>query len=425
MKNFIDNKSTNIELKSFIWNAFYSGGSALQSFVILFAVARKREPFEVGIVTIGFTIATLTMIIAIYGVRNYQVTDVKEENSFSDYFYVRVVTVFFAFLLVFIFIFGMIRQGHYSNYKGLVVVEIVVLKLIDAFENVFVGRLQQKGRLDIGAKVATLRVIFSTTSVFFVIWVGFNTLIGFFIGIIISIIIDLIMLPKSQGYSTYPITNINMEKIKKILYITMPLCIGTTLHNYIGNGPKYLVDYYLNDNMQAISGYIMMPMFVITVLNSFLMQPTVKKLGYAWSEHDYKLLKKMVYKHLGKILFASVGVFFLGFLAGLPFISLVYNIELDLYKMEFMLVMIGGTLYTISAYGMVLLTAMRQQKWILIGCLFSIIIYMLLGKSLVVRKGLMGAAEVYIFSNLGLLIIFFMGIICAKYNIEQIKKRRV
>ena len=74
------------------------------------------------------------------------------------------------------------------------------------------------------------------------------------------------------------------------------------------------------------------------------------------------------------------------------------------------MLMIGGTVYTISAYAIVLLTAMRKQRWIVGGCLISTILYIVLGKIIVEYNGLIGATYVYIISNTVLLMVFLIGL---------------
>lgn len=399
----------NIPRMSFIWNAMYAGFNALQSSIILFAIARNRELNEAGIITIGFTIAALVMIIARFGIRNYQVTDVMEEFGFSDYLFLRFITVLGALVATIMYIVTMVHYERYSVYKGLVVLAIVILKLVDAFEGVYVGRLQQKGRLDVGARIATVRIVVSTAVIFILTWVVNNTLFCFFMGILVSIITDMIMIPMSRNYADFSAVDADRRQILRLFFIAVPLCLGTALHNYIGNAPKYLVDYFLSDEMQAISGYIMMPMFVITVLNSFLMQPTVKSLGDAWNDQDMKKMHTMIVKHISYISAAAVCVLLMGIFIGLPFLSWMYKVELTGYKNVFSLIMIGGTIYTLSSYAMVLLTAMRNQRWIVYGCIVSIVMYLCLGRVSVGNSGLLGAAYLYIASNVALLAVFCIG----------------
>ena len=211
---------------SFFWNALYAGFSALQSFIILFSISRRYNQSEAGIITIGFAIANFAMYMAIYGTRSYQVTDVKEEYRFSEYFHTRVITVAASLGISVLYVAAMIFAGRYSPYKGMIIVEIVILKLIDAFEGVFVARLQQKGRLDVGARIAAIRVFFSTLAVFLLIWLKAGTPLSFLAGILISLVVDLILLPRCANVVPIRFERITPASVRKILLFALPLCAG-------------------------------------------------------------------------------------------------------------------------------------------------------------------------------------------------------
>mgnify|MGYP007008371903 FL=1 len=54
---------------------------------------------QAGMFSLAFVTGTLLMILANYGVRTYQVSDVTEEHSFSDYQINRLITCAFMVLV--------------------------------------------------------------------------------------------------------------------------------------------------------------------------------------------------------------------------------------------------------------------------------------------------------------------------------------
>ena len=199
--NTTDSNSKKIGFFSFFWNAGYAGLAALQSALLLFVAARTLEQTDAGIITIGFTIANLLMIVAIYGMRNYQVTDTNENFSFTDYFYCRLFSVPVSLLAAIIFTVVMTFLGKYSPYKTVIIIEITALKLVDAFENLYVGRLQQKGRLDIGSRIATIRLGVSTVVIGVAMILTHSCPISFAVGLVVSVILDVLMLPSCKKYA--------------------------------------------------------------------------------------------------------------------------------------------------------------------------------------------------------------------------------
>ena len=391
----------------FFWNAVYAGLNAIQAAVLLFAISRKYDLTVAGVITIGFTIANLTAIIARYGLRNYQVTDVDEQFRFSDYYWSRIISSMGAVLLSLGYLVFMVVGGRYSTEKGLIIFAIIILKTEEAIEEIFVSRLQQKGRLDVGARIAAIRIGAATLVIFVSLWFIPNLLVCLLLGIAIEILIDVLLIPSGKKYADFSISRIDTGAVRKLLKVGIPLCVGMALHNYAGNAPKYLVDLYLTDELQAICGYVMMPMFVLTVLNSFVMQPAVKGLGDAWHT-DKAYFWKKVTRHILLISGLAIVVLGLGLVIGLPVLSIMYKVELNAYRKEFLILMVGGGFYTVSAYLIVLLTAMRRQAGIVWGCAAALLVYLALGGVMSRSMGFSGACWLYIAANIAMTAVFIL-----------------
>jgi hypothetical protein len=65
-----------------------------------------------------------------------------------------------------LYLIACVLTDRYTGHKAMIIMELVILRLIDAFEDVFIGRLQQKGRLDIGARTGTVRQTIITAVIF-------------------------------------------------------------------------------------------------------------------------------------------------------------------------------------------------------------------------------------------------------------------
>lgn len=382
----------------FFWNAVYSGLNALQSAVILFAVSRTHDIGTAGIITIGFTIGTLAAITARYGMRNYQVTDVNEQFRFPDYFLSRIFSSAGAVILSLCYLAFMTISGRYTSEKGLIILEIILLKIEGAVEEAYVSRLQQKGRLDVGARIAAFRLGGSVLVIFAAVWVIPSLPVCILLGIVAEILLDLLLIPKAKKYADFSLNPLDRKAAGRLLKTGIPLCVGMALHNYVGNAPKYLVDMYLTDAMQAVCGYVMMPMFVLSILNAFVMQPAVKGLGDAWNT-DRELFRRKVIRHILLISVLSVVVLGAGLVIGLPVLSAMYRVDLQPYRKEFLILMAGGGLFTVASYLIILLTTMRRQIGIVCGCAAAAVIYLALGGLMSRNAGFEGACWLYVIAN--------------------------
>ena len=110
------------------------------------------------------------------------------------------------------------------------------------------------------------------------------------------------------------------------------LCIGTFLHNVLGNMTKYLIDFYPTDAEQAINNYLMLPVFVVTLMNYVLMRPAVKSIGDLWSRRETNELRRMIIRHVLVLIFLA-GIITAGVLIlGLQILSWMYQVPLTRYR---------------------------------------------------------------------------------------------
>ncbi len=419
IKKWLIGQEQSARRSSFIWNAIAAGFNACQSAIVLIFVTRRLGLEMAGIVTIGYALANLFQTIGRYGLRNYQVTDINERFGFSDYFYTRIITSSVTLLAAIVYLCFCRFFGGYSTGKALIILEIVLLRMVDSFAEIYISRYQQKGRLDIGSKIHATELATSTVLICLAVLLGANLYIAFLIGILVAAGLNFILIHMSIYVVDGSIGKFQSSQVKDLLKTGLSLCIGLTLYMYIGNAPKYLLDFYMDEASQAIFGYVMMPMFVITLLNNFILQPIVKDLGDVWGEKDYPKFGRMILRHLLIIFGLCILVLIAGILIGLPLLSLFYGVSLTGYQMEFSILMFGGAFYTIAYYLTVILTTIRKQNMIIVGYVAAVIVYLALGKTMIQSLGMLGASWLYLIANAVTGVLF---IIFSVYGIRKSEK---
>lgn len=406
LKGWVLGKEQNIKRNSVIWNALGGAFNAGQSAIILIFISYRQGLTVAGMVTIAYAVANLFLSICKYGIRNYQVTDVRERFTFSDYFYCRCGTALLTLGLFFVYLAFCFILRDYTVEKGVILFEVTILKLLDAFEDVYIGRYQQVGRLDIGAKIMAVRLFLSTVLICIMVLAGADIYISLLGGIISSIILDIYLIKSTFGVTQTVISGFQWNSVWKLLKICLPLCIGITLSIYIGNVPKYMIDAHMDEEVQAIFGYIMMPVFVITLLNQFIYQPMVKDLGDIWEKGDKKEFNRSVRRQCLIVTGLTVVVIVAGLLLGLPVLSVLYNVDLTAYQKEFAVLLLGGGFYAMAYYLNVPITTIRKQNYIAIGYVAAAILSVLFGKYFVLAQGMLGAAVLYLCLNALLVMVY-------------------
>lgn len=127
MHDFLFN-SKDIERSSYMWNMFGSMLLAFQSVIMLMIITRALGLEAAGIYTIAYANANLFLTIGKYGMRNFQVSDIKGRYSFGDYFASRCITTI-AMLLISVFYIMIIAQSYgYSKEKCYVILWMCLIQ---------------------------------------------------------------------------------------------------------------------------------------------------------------------------------------------------------------------------------------------------------------------------------------------------------
>ena len=390
----------------YLWNSASGMVNAVQSVIILIFITRFAGIEEAGVFSIAYAIGVLLQMFATYGVGNFQITDVREKYSFSDYFWNRSITVFVSLALLALYCVLKALSGDYSAEKTLIVLLIGAWKLVDSTENVFYAMFQQKGRLDIGAKCYTIRMTASMILYCALLAAGIGFASSTVITVAFSIAFAFILVKKKLHLFNVRILRPCKDTLLSLFRVCLPLCIGTTLANYIGNAPKYVIDQYMDDTAQAYFGYIMMPAFVILVLSNFIYQPVIRDFGVLWAEGRTREFALKCVRMCAAIAGITAIVLLGGYFLGIPVLSLIYGVELDDYTAEFMVLLLGGGVYALASFMMIMLTTVRSGSIIAAGFAAGTVCALLSGKLLVELSGMMGASYLYLITNSVIFLLF-------------------
>ena len=407
--------------KSFIWNSISGMITAGQSAVILIFISYNYTIYESGLFTIAYAIANLVYSLGKYGIRNFQVTDVRNKYRFSEYFVARVLTVFFTVIFVAILVLLQYRIGRYTVEKSEIVFWFCVWKLIDAFEDVFWGMYQQKGRLDFAAKYYSFRLMISTILICVLLVYKIDFLYVTRITVISSIIVSAVVLHFTFIKMKETITGVRGTYVKKMLLECFPLCLGTTLAMFVGNMPKYMIDFYQDESSQALFGYIMLPAFMIMLLNGFIYLPMVREFGELYYQGQKKQFLTKIVKQCLVVVGLTAFVMLVSYVIGIPILNQLYNVDLSSLKFELMVLLLGGGLYALVNFLMIPLTTMREQRYMAVAFAIVAVLGFVIGKYLTVNYNIMGAVILYILINAVLFVLFFVAIVIGllKENCEK------
>ena len=389
--------------KNFFWNTL---GSLVNSFTSLFfmiIVTRINGTDVAGVFAFAFSIACFFQVISNYAGRIYQVTEVDDSFSDTDFLIHKVITcgLMLSVSLVFILI------KSYSFSKSIIIILFVVFRLIESVAEVFYAIIQKKEELyKVGISLflkGFLGIFF-----FFIIDYLFKNIFYSIISLIFVNLLVTIFLDYNWMKPWYRQTKISKYKVKKIFKGGFFVFLFTFLTQYVLNAPKYAIDDYLNNQAQTIYGIIVMPTTVLILCGQFIVQPLLVNIAALVKNKKYTVLKKFTYK-----LLAILGGFgILGELCcywiGIPFLEFIYGISLADYKIVLLIVILGAVFYALSFIISTVLTTMRKTFIQIIFYGIISLFIMVTSKLFVIKFGVLGASFAYCISMVLLFLMYFV-----------------
>ena len=391
MKKFLLNVPPNLAYKSVIWNVLSNSLNAVVSVVLLWAVTRINGTNDAGVFSLGFSTAQMMLTIGNFGMRNYQSSDVSDKYSQEVYLASRWVTSFIMMAGVCGFV---LAKGYYPE-KALVVVLLCILKVTDALDDVYGAYYQRMNRLDLSGKILFLRIVTYSITFVLVLLLTHNMCVAILAAIAVASALLFYMVRTVK--QVFPITKPKFlwGSVGKLLAECLPLCISAFLLVYMVNAPKYAIDSYMSNEMQAYYNYLFMPCFVINLFVGFVLQPLLVRISVLWKEHNFHEFKRIMLKIYGCTLLISLLIVLAGRFAGCYFLSIFFGVDLNMYSDILTILLCGGAFFALASITQTILTVMRHQYSILWGVGISNALLTVLAPILVREYGLHGAAWSY------------------------------
>ena len=344
-------------LKNFIWNSLGTGINSFNSLFFLIIVTRVNDIQTAGIFSIGYATATILYTLAMYSGRLCQVTDIEGKIKDKDYIAQRALTC--IIMLIGAAVFLGIQQ--YTGFKTMVFALLAIFKGIEAFSDILYGVMLKNDILYKSGQSLTIKG-FVGIALFLIVdlitkdirWACFAVIL---INLLVLVVYDYFIVTRKLIDHKSKISKANIVKILKSEFFVF---VNSFAGIYILNAPKYAIDSYLTDDIQAIYGYIMMPATVMTLFTQFIVMPFLGKLKDMYERKELKAIDSVTFKI--KLIVVAFGAFAVlaAFLLGPEFLGLIYGLDLTMYRMNLCVIIGSYIFYAISYINLVTLTTIRH-----------------------------------------------------------------
>ncbi len=366
--------------------------------MILMVMTRTNGIYDAGIFSIAFAVASLMLHVGQYGLRRFQSSDINEKYTFGEYHGVRIITGIAMLLASGAYcVYGLIFRD-YSASKFTVIFLVCGLKCIQGYADVYHGRLQQVGRLDIATKASSARYIIEMAVYIGVLIFTHDLLISTIVCLAVSAVTFLLTTVNVSREFCALTPSFEKMKMRLLFFNGFPLFVSLFLNMYISNVPKYAIDAYLTEEIQAIYNLIFMPAFMVQLIAHFIFNPIITTYAELWLAEEYSKFKELV-KLIKKQCMLILGLTILGlaiaFTIGIPILSLIFGVDLSGYKAELCVIMAGGGALAYATFFSTVITIIRAQFSLLISYGATALAAKILSGIVVQSYGIMGAAVTY------------------------------
>lgn len=255
--------------KNFLWNVIGMTCNCFNSLFFMILITRINSMDDAGIFTLSFSIACLVYYIGTYAGRVYQVTNVNDSITDSDFIIHRAIT---CVMMVFISLMYCFISG-YSLYKFTVVILLCIYKSLEAFSDVLYGVVQKNNNLyQVGISL-TIKSVFALILFVVVDIVTRNIIYSILFAILAWILVIVLYDFKNVNYVSKFKLHFNISSLRDIFKNGFFVFIINFLSSYIVNAPKYALDGRASNELQAIFGIILMPATLISLGVQYFIQP--------------------------------------------------------------------------------------------------------------------------------------------------------
>lgn len=406
-------ESNNIK-KNIVWNTIgvltISSTSLLYTLILTHFCNLK----DVGIFSFAFSFACMMITLASFGGRTIHITDSNNNNSNISYIITKYITVLITFLIVLVYI----TIKSYSITKTTLIIILCLFKFFEEISDVYYGVLQKENYLYKVGIFQTVKSIINIILFTLIIVFSKNIILSSSSILIVNILFALIIERHAAKTANNWKFEIKIKEIKNILYQNFYVCFFTFLTSYIISSPKYAIDKYLIDDMQAIFNIILMPATFIYLLAGFILSPFMVEISKEIEKKEYDKSKKRVIKIISIILLLGIISLIGCYYCGIPILNIIYGIDLTAYKFGFLIIILGSIMYSISVAISTILIAYRELKiQTIISLVLSILSY-LICNILVKKLSITGGCYAY------LIVVSLRALIYIILFLSVIKKRK-
>ena len=293
----------NTKAKDFIWNTIasliFSAVSMVLSLIVINIIGTEIG----GIFSFGYsTLAYIVFTISYFGMRNFQIVDIKYKYSFNEYLSLRIITCLAGILFGIIYIGFLFITKVYDLNKSMMLLLIILYGTIEAFLDVIECEYQRIGKLYKAGIALFFRTIAFTSILIVLLLLTKNVFLAIICSLIAKVVtalyFDIYLFKKDMGEDYKVEINLFDKRLLELFKETLPLFLIIIFDLYIYSASKFAVDVVLTDYHNGLFNLLFLPSNIIYLLCATALRPILTPLSHLYHSDraEYEKTCKYIYK---------------------------------------------------------------------------------------------------------------------------------
>lgn len=284
--------------RNFSWTFAGNIASTASQFGMLLALARLGDAEMVG--QYGLSLAVTAPIFVFVGMslRDVQVTDVRDDYSFSDYALVRFISLTVGLVLVAMFVTLM----GYAAETAAIILLTGLMKVIDGMSDIIFGMFQKHEQMDKIAKSMMIKAVVTLAAFAAVLWLTGNLLISVasisvvWIGRLLAYDVpNLIGMTSNDRRISQVLIDVRRASSKMLqertrllalVLFCLPVALSSSLISLTTNIPRYVIEWFGDTADLGVFTVLAYPLIAGNTIISALSQSCLPRLSRHRAEQE-------------------------------------------------------------------------------------------------------------------------------------------
>ena len=393
--------------RNFIWHAVGNITYLLCQWLITVLVPVIGGFQDAGILSIAMSVSATCQTVGMFGIRNYQVSDVDEKYSDSCYVGLRAMTCGAAMLMCLAFS----LVGGYKGGQFIAITLFMIFRLAETYADVLHGIAQRNGRLYIGGISFCIK--------------GVGLLICFLLGYFLTKSLNLGLLamtlfscatvvlydlPMVRRVKRFRLTD-SLGRCGALALETLPLCVYLFLFSAVCTLPKLILEAEMGETVLGIYSSIYAPAMLLQAASGYLYTPFATNFAEMRQRGENKAFLSTLAKISAFILALGVVVMLAAWLLGEFALVLVFGEDIRPHVGLLFPILLVNVVSAYFGFFCMLSIVLRRFRWLLSGCFAGFLLSIFLTKPAIGWLGVNGTSYSIIFATVIACAVLLVGIL--------------